>query len=357
MSTAETVNNMLYQLIIGLQQWRVSPTTIPNELRKGHLMLVKMRLFSNAQAPSDISSLIRFMQEPVSDWKIDLTNVAFPQDAPLLIRHMGLSPEAMDFLQDYQSPYEAHQKEVYEILMYCRQAEPSLTVTYGQIRMFLSTPINAIITGIQLHSFARSVRDPELSKRIQACYEPISDDVTDFRKCNRCGWTLHFHNHQWRCGVEDICGQLESRGEPLELENSREMLYRLKEGVHRYTLLPGLAELQLANRLIKKEYKVEMYPDVDRYDLAVHESDQVIYFDVKDYRNPYSLAAYFNQLDSVTLEMYKEEHVYIVIPTYRKRSYRQYIRQVLNSLEPAIRKDIKIIDERAVLRIVGGISL
>ncbi|KRE50658.1 hypothetical protein [Paenibacillus sp. Soil724D2] len=357
MSTAEAINNMLYQLIIGLQQWRVSPTTIPYELRKGQLILVKMRLFSNEPVPSDIPSLIRFLQQPVSAWKIDLTNVAFPQDASLLIRQMGLSPEAMDFLQDYQLPYETHQKEVYEILKYCRQAEPPLTETYRQIRTFLSSPANAIITGVQLHSFARSIRDSELSKRILACYEPISNDVTYFRKCNRCGWTLHFHNHQWRCGVEDICGQLESRGEPMELENSREMLYHLKEGVHRYTLLPGLAEIQLANRLIKKGYKVEMYPDVDRYDLAVHESDQVIFFDVKDYRNPYSLAAYFNQLDSSSLKKYKEERVYIVVPSYRKRSYRQYIRQVLNSLEPSIRKDIKIIDERAVLRIVGGIGL
>jgi ribosomal protein S27AE len=347
---------MLYQLIVGLQQWRMAPTIIPYELRKGHLMLAKMRLFANEEVPSDISSLIRFLQQPVLDWKIDLTNVAFPEDAPLLIQHIGLSPEAMDFLQDYQSPYEAHQREVYEILQYCRHAEPPLVAIYSQIRLFLASPAHAVITGVHLHSFARSVHDPELSKRILECYEPIPDRISDFRKCNRCGWTLHFHNHQWRCGVEDICGQIEARGEPLELEHTREMFYRLKEGVHRYTLLPGLSELQLANRLTKKGYQVEMYPDVDRFDLAVHESDQVKYFDVKDYRNPSSLAAYFNQLDPAALEKYKKEHVYIVVPSYRKRNYRQYIRQVLNSLEPGIRKGIQIIDERAVLRIVGGIG-
>jgi ribosomal protein S27AE len=355
MSTVETVNNMLYQLIVGLQQWRITPTILPNELRKGHLMLVKMRLFSNEEVPSDIPSLIQFLQQPVSDWKIDLTNVAFPQDAPLLIRHIGMSPEAMDFLQDYQSPYEAHQKEVYEILKYCRHAEPPLVDIYSQIRLFLASPAHAVITGVNLHSFARSVRDPELSKRILECYEPIPDRVSDFRKCNRCGWTLHFHNHQWRCGVEDICGQIEARGEPLGLENSMEMVYRLKEGVHRYTLLPGLAELQIANRLTKKGYQVKMYPEVDRFDVAVHESGQIIYFDVKDYRNPCSLAAYFNQLDPAALQKYREEHVHIVVPSYRKRSYRQYIRQALNTLKPAIRKDIQIIDESVVLRIVGGI--
>lgn len=354
MGTAEAVNNMLYQLIIGLQHLSGSPTQIPKELRKGHLMLTKMRLFSNQEVPSDIPSLIRFLQQPVSDWKIDLTDVAFPHDAPLLIRNIGLSPEAMDFLQDYQSPYEAHQKEVYEILKYCRDAEPPLADIYSQIRMFLVSSANAIITGIHLNSFARSVHNPELSKKILECYEPISNQITDFRKCNRCGWTLKYHNHQWRCGVEDICGEIEARGEPLELEVSRDMLYRLKEGIHRYTLLPGLAEIQMANRLTKKGYQVEMYPDVDCFDLAVYVSQQIIYFDYKDYKNPASLAAYFNKLDPAALEKYKEEHVYIVVPSYRKRRFSQYIRQVMNSLEPGIRKGIQIIDESALLRIVGG---
>ncbi|MCU6796827.1 hypothetical protein OB236_32350 [Paenibacillus sp. WQ 127069] len=356
MSTAEVVNHMLYQLIIGLQQWRKVPATIPNDLRKAHLMLAKMRLSVSEEVPSDIPALIRFLLLPISDWKLDLTNVAFPQDAPLLIQHIGLSPEAMDFLQDYQSPFEAHQQEVYEIVKYCRDSDPPLADAYSRIRLFLVSPANAVITGVRLLYFARSVSDPELSKRILECYEPISDPLSDFRTCNRCGWTLSFHNHQWRCGVEDICGHIEARGEPKELENSTELVYRLKEGVHRYTLLPGLAEFQLANRFTKQGYQVEMYPDVDRYDLAVHKSNQAVYFDVKDYRNPYSLAAHFNKLDAAALEKYKKEHVYIVVPSYRKRGYRQYIRQVINALEPAIRKSIQIIDERAVLRIVGGIE-
>ncbi|CAM4498977.1 hypothetical protein FHS16_005559 [Paenibacillus endophyticus] len=355
MNNTDLVNNMLFQLIEGLGKWKRDLTIIPAELKKGHLMLVKLCLEHQSPVPSDIPSLVRLLQRPLIEWAVPMpAAIPFPSDAPLYIRNIGITSEAMDFLNDYHSPYESHQREVYQILQYCRNAEPQLEDIYRKIRTFLSNSNFSIITGARLHQFARSFHHPILAEHIFACFEDISNRISHFRRCSRCGWTLVWNGSKWQCGQEGLCGKITAQEDPQPLEYGGESVFRLKEGVHRYTLTPGLAETGLERRLTNKGYEVEMYPDVDRYDLAIRVKDRTYHIDVKDYKNPYSLAMYFNQLDSSSLDKYREGHVYIVIPAYRNKLTRQYIKQMRIWLEPEWRKVLRIVNESDMIRILGG---
>jgi hypothetical protein len=68
---------------------------------------------------------------------------------------------------------------------------------------------------------------------------------------------------------------------------------RLKRGAWRYTLLPGLTELGLADRLARLPgVSVRLWPGRDRYDLHVELGDKWVWrADVKDWSNPDALAA------------------------------------------------------------------
>jgi hypothetical protein len=67
---------------------------------------------------------------------------------------------------------------------------------------------------------------------------------------------------------------------------------RLRRGPWRYTLLPGLAELDLAGRLARLPgVSVRLWPGRDRYDLHVELGNERVWrADVKDWSNPTALA-------------------------------------------------------------------
>jgi len=89
-------------------------------------------------------------------------------------------------------------------------------------------------------------------------------------------------------------------------------LVRLKRGVWRYTVLPGLVELDLAARLRSiPEVTVTMWPQRDRYDLFVASGAHEWHVDVKDWSNQGTLANRLNSLDP-------ETKITIVVPDRRK---------------------------------------
>jgi hypothetical protein len=113
---------------------------------------------------------------------------------------------------------------------------------------------------------------------------------------------------------------------------------RLRRVVWRYTLLPGLVELDLAARLRKLgKVAVEMWPQRDRYDLHVEANGWVWRVDVKDWSNPMALAS------SLSRSAPGHETV-IVVPDRRK--YQIPILRQRVPVGPPIRPNSLIAQER-----------
>ncbi|SDJ83697.1 hypothetical protein [Paenibacillus naphthalenovorans] len=341
------VRDCLLNLIAGLEQWGEDFSEMPTLLRKGHMQFVRLLMLQGIDAPIDLPPLIQYLQKPAVEWGIPVDDI-FPLEAPLLIPYLGLSPAAREFIFLYDSPEEAQAQEMLEILHYCRGTVPMLEEKYRKVREFII--MNPVVSAYRLMEFGLELQDTELMKRLSRCYEDITDDLDRFRCCPRCGWTLEYRNDHWQCGTEDLCGKLESRGE-LKRWETIEPLQRLRYGIFRYTMLPGLAELAAKDWLAKEGYKVTLFPQVDRFDLAIQLDSHSVYLDMKDFKHPLHLANFFNKMQPHQLEKYREPHVYIVIPQYRNKLYPGYARLVTQALASHA-SHLQVINEKDILRVL-----
>jgi hypothetical protein len=62
-------------------------------------------------------------------------------------------------------------------------------------------------------------------------------------------------------------------------------------GVWRFVVVPGASELRVKQRLERLGATVELWPELDRYDLHVRAGDHEFRVDLKEYRSPYRLIA------------------------------------------------------------------
>ncbi|MCM3081751.1 hypothetical protein [Brevibacillus invocatus] len=338
------IQDMLFYLITGLQKWREDYSQIPEDLHKGMLMFIHEAAHSGSDFPADLHHLLQILHKPSKEWGIQGLAEFYPAEAALIEEFIGITPDAEDFLNIYISPKEAQQKNMLAILKFCRDDGLNLQDEYARVRKFLSQSQNAVLSSFQLAQFAESFRDRELSNLVRHCYIEITPLISNYRKCPHCGWTLEYKQDQWHCNKENICREM-SNFEKFEHFNfGDERVYRMLPGIQRYVLLPGISEMKIADNLMRKGYQVELYPNVDEYDLAVSLLGKQVFLDVKDFKDPSMLANFFNQKTLSYLEKYSE-HVYVVIPSYRNDLYSSYSKRVSMLLKDDAKKYIKIIME------------
>src|SRR5208337_2148853 len=86
---------------------------------------------------------------------------------------------------------------------------------------------------------------------------------------------------------------------------------RLRRGAWRYTLQPGLVELDLEVRLRRiKGVEVVLWPALDSYDLRVKAGDSLWAVDVKDWSSTKFLANHLARQD-------RTKRLHIVVPEWR----------------------------------------
>jgi hypothetical protein len=129
------------------------------------------------------------------------------------------------------------------------------------------------------------------------------DGTLVFYPCPRCRWPMAVRGDAVSCHRSIPClkdgARFVRRGNellalgrhsPPEAICSAGMA-ALRPGVWRYTVLPGLVELDLAERLTAiPDVTVALWPDVDAYDLDVQRREVRWRIDVKDHRSALGLA-------------------------------------------------------------------
>ncbi|NEN84698.1 hypothetical protein [Paenibacillus elgii] len=341
------IQDMLYYLITGLQKWPNNYTEIPNELHRGMLMFIQEAARSGSEIPADLHRLIQTLHKPSNEWGIQGVIEYYPGEASLIEEFVGITPDAEDFINTYISPDEAQQRNMFAILQFCRDESRKLQEEYTKIRTFLSQPQNAVLSSFQLAQFAESFRDRELSILVRQCYEEVTSLLVNYRKCPHCGWTLEYKHDRWRCNKENICHSLADFEVVDQFDFKNERIYRLLPGIQRYVLLPGISETKLADFLKRKGYGVELYPNIDEYDLAVSLHNNKIFLDIKDFKDPRTLANFFNQKSQAYIEKYGQR-VYVVIPKYRNDLFPFYSKRASALLNEEAKKFINIIMENEV---------
>jgi len=341
------IQDMLYSLITGLQKWPNNYAEIPEELHKGMLMFIQEAARSGSEIPADLHRLLQILHKASIEWGVQGLLEYYSGEASLIEEFIGITPDAEDFINTYISPDEAQQRNMFAILKFCRDESRDLQAEYTQIRTFISQPQNAVLSSFQFAQFTESFRDRELSTLVRQCYEEVTLNLLNYRKCPHCGWTLEHKQDRWRCNKENICHSLADFERVDQFDFKNERVYRLLPGIQRYVLLPGIPEMKLADFLKRKGYGVELYPNIDEYDLAVSLNNNKIFFDVKDFKDPRTLANFFNQKSLSYLEKYGRQ-VYVVIPKYRNDLFPSYSKRAMLLLKEDSKKFMNIIMENEV---------
>lgn len=218
---------------------------------------------------------------------------------------------------DAHQLWEDIQSTVKEIRDLCRVISKG-DVFYRRFRRFLIE--NPVIDPVQ----AAGVLIP-LGRDLKDFYEPIPEHLAHDGKlyrCPECRWPMNPQKREVQCDSawcrekSSLYRWLHRRlinivtDQKLEGETAGKR-YMLKNALWKYTLLPGLLELQLAERLSKHGLDVTLWPDVDRSDLQVVYGSMTLDIDAKVWVSPRSLGTYLESMRPSTLR-------WIVIPDYQQ---------------------------------------
>jgi len=184
------------------------------------------------------------------------------------------------------------------------------------------------------HASARQVEAARIARSVgldlaELYQEVASHAVTAvggqdcFYRCPRCRWPMKVTETRVRCASSSPCRQagatfaraddgLLALGklaapDPVPVAGWA----ALRQGVWRYTTLPGLEELDLERRLQKLGVAVELWPYVDRYDLDVRRGGHHWRVDVKDHASVPRLARHLADRPAT-------ESIWIVVPDCKR---------------------------------------
>lgn len=330
----DAIQEIIYVQLIGLRQLHEAlekdEFAMPESVVHARRRLARYFLNNGRKPLIGLNEWVAAMLQPVKTWLPEAEDF-IDLEAPLW-ENNGWSRDSEYFLQAYGRPEDYQELTVLKVLEYCRKNNDQ--EGYVLFRSFLSDPEWAVVSEEELNQMAASFSDEFLKQQIRACYEPFAE-WEQARKCPYCGWSLLKKSGLWHCGHANVCFDLEGSNkwslqtaEPFPFGKDTRV-YRLRPGIHRYTLIPGIPEKRIAENL-SKIHRVERYPEQDRFDLAVYLDNRNIYLDVKCFRSPVHLATYIERLGPERLEEFRT-HAWFVIP--REYARKGYINRVRNRIE------------------------
>lgn len=254
-------------------------------------------------------------------------------DALPLVDEAGASDHAQDLvaeLGDALSGMELEAEVVQSHIGHARTIlgrHPDGTLRYRAFRRFLIDHPYATFDVVQDGLLAADVQPGLLYEAIPPSRRHRRPSGEVVYPCPRCRWPMPIVGDlvqcsspacrdagaRFRCRTGDApllaLGTL-SAPEPVAVSAD---MAQLRRGVWRYTLLPGLVELALADRLNRLDgVSVELWPERDRYDLRIRVGTHTWVVDVKDWGSAPALARHLSHVEPPEL-------VHIVVPAHKKQ--------------------------------------
>ncbi len=270
----------------------------------GRAMVWAARAKGGALPARTLTDFLRLLKTPVEEW---LGGSGGP-----LVQEVGVLTEfALDII-DEAGGAEAEAEVVQARVGRTRAifaARANGDKEYGKFRRFLIEHATATMDEVQDALLPARLALTDLFEDIPPfCQTPIGPKAV-FYPCPRCRWPMRFLKdivqcESKRCQLKGANFQKSRRGlsslgamePPLQAEATG--CKRLRRGAWRYTLQPGLVELDLEVRLRRiKGVEVVLWPALDSYDLRVKAGDSLWAVDVKDWSSTKFLANHLARQD------------------------------------------------------------
>ena len=224
---------------------------------------------------------------------------------------------------------------------------------YIFIRRFIIE--NPIATNYKLGAFKnqlinRGITDQLIHSIISLGYEDIPINAS--YKCPYCGWTAQSDRGGGYSCSHPRCKEEMKVSPPLTIHGI-DKSKRVKPGINRFIVIPGLLELEINSFCDDHGIKCELWPEKDKYDCKIILPNQeIIAIDAKDYVNPYNLAYKLEQ-ESDKLKQLEGTRKYIVVPDDAGGNRKDYCKVIDNKLP----KEIKCIKMKELFQELKGEKL
>lgn len=277
--------------------------------------------------PRTIASLLACLSLPLEQW----LDSSFTQgyrgalqfaDEPTMLCH------AIAMENNPRQGWELVQQTVKNVRDLCR-TRPHGDDEYRMFRLFL------IDHGVVDADRSLDFLIP-LQVSFNSLYEPIPEHFIRAGQvylCPSCGWPMEISRRAVSCGAywcEQTVGIAQWVGEKLvSVKTSKELQgcsaknkYRLTPALWTFTLIPGLLELRLRDRITRLGLTAELWPDVDQADLRFTIDERTYSLDAKVWHSTKNLGQH--------LAGSAPTKAVIVIPDYQA----QYVPSLKEQFDP-----------------------
>ncbi len=199
---------------------------------------------------------------------------------------------------------------------------------YSSIREFVVR--HPVTTAEAIKSFALEGDLPSALWMLvqQSFYEPVPlgwSDRGHLALCAHCGNAMRQVSHALCCRTNACSVALSAKAHELVAVNGQ---LRVRRGVHQYWVEPGVDEIRLFDGLRSRGAPAELYPYMDRVDIAVGDTG----IDLKSYASPELLGDKIRR-NKGGLSHYK--HKWLVIPDWLVARTPGYLERLRHALEDA----------------------
>lgn len=323
-------------LIIGLKEFLSQDKKYPYpDLLRHAMNALSLEMKKSRPFPKTMNSFLRLLEEPVKDLcPSRFIPEEFDDDFGLLDEG-SLSEEANDYfaevllekggIPEYDSTIvkllASDNQKFTRILGKLRDAYNNDRSEQAQQEYLILRPFlirNQFTTPDKIRkAFGRTKYLFDEIPQIGELYEECQENQT-YWYCDRCGVLTEKYGRLK--GIKpSLCGNHHKSQSYIRQVKWETGLLRIKDGIHQRVCFPGIPELNLYATLeeLKEKHpdylhQVKLYPGLDRYDLQLRFSDDVVWaIDFKDVRDPYKLAKNLNPLYSEGSLRY-DESFYVI---------------------------------------------
>lgn len=210
---------------------------------------------------------------------------------------------------------------------YQKTKESKIIEMYCEVRAFIN-PENHYVSMDKIRSLIARYQNVSNSiKDIIDWYEAIDFESKKIEVCPVCGKIVsNALLDEKRCSKMCMYYRDKSSLGVKEVPLKERLIYKkVKKGIYTFTLIPGISELRMYEKLtsIYGKERVKLYPDIDKFDISVQSLGGNVFIDVKDFASPYDLLETLVENKSFTKIKATDinDDVILVIPEHRKFLY------------------------------------
>ena len=341
--------NLIYEIKMSLDKDEI------NQYEKLIKLLTKVMINKkHYDFPQNIPEYITFIKNrPINYYISEGLN-----EEPFVNYGGTINKDISDML-DMENSDEKVQKNIYEILKICRNGLENdaeyWSNTYRDIREFICD--NYSISKRNLDVILNSDRFPEeINKYIKKIYIQGNEFRNEKYICPICGKLAEFSNtNEGQC--TQVCNyymSIKNLSFSKKIYNEKTM--KLHDSIYKYILQPNISEKNIYTCL-KRELKgveIQLYPNVDEYDISISDGDRYVNLDVKDKVSPDDLVRRLKESNSENKLISTVDNLcYLVIPNHRVKIYKlKESRNYMRDLKIALGNEcmnIEVIQERYLL--------